>query len=231
MSHSLRILLIAISLLFALALASLALAQTVSAESSGSRATTTSNNATTTWHESDDDGDEREGTTTRQKDEDERASTTGQNDEDDEGDDEDEDNEGEEHRSEVAKQVRALLMAADRDGGIGEEVREIAHEYASSSEHISDALQKLERRPTWIIFLIGTDYKNLGELRSELSTTHNRIDRLTRARDRATDSIARAALDTEIQAIMAMASSTEAFVEQNEGKFSVFGWFVRLFND
>ena len=222
MSYSPRSILLVISILFVLVLASLVLANQASAKESDTRATTTT-------QQRDDDADEH-ATTTRQKDEDEHATTTRQNDEDDE-DDEGEDNEGDEHRSEVAEQVRALLMAADRDGGIGEEVREIAHEHASSSEHISDALQKLERRPVWMIFLIGTDYKNLGELRSELSTTHNRIDRLTRARDRATDLTAQATLDAQIQAIMTRASSTEAFLEQNESKFSVFGWFVRLFSD
>lgn len=138
--------------------------------------------------------------------------------------------EREENRSEVAARVRALLDVADRDEGIGQDVRDIAHEVASSSERAEVEKRSVEGRPAWMTFLLGANYKNLGALRSEVATTENSIDRLTKARARATDASSKAALDTQIQALAASASSTEAYVKAHENVFSIFGWFFKLFS-
>lgn len=138
--------------------------------------------------------------------------------------------EREENHSEVAARVRALLDVADRDEGIGQDVRDIAHEVASSSERAEVEKQNVENRPAWMTFLLGANYKNLGALRSEVATTENSIDRLTKARDRATDASVKAALDAQIQALAASASSTEAYVKAHENVFSIFGWFFKLFS-
>lgn len=136
---------------------------------------------------------------------------------------------GDDNRSEIAKHVRALLELADREGGIGQEVREIAHEYASSTDRVEKAKKNLEDRPKWKSILVGTDYKNIGELRSEIVTTERQIQRLTKVRDRSTSSTTQSELDTQISALKNAASSTEAFVRAHEDSFSVFGWFVKWF--
>ena len=81
---------------------------------------------------------------------------------------------GDLHRSEVARFVETLLDVADRDDGIGEEVRTIAREQASSSEKIADAVNQIEQRSGVKTFLIGSDYKNIGAIRSEIAQTENR---------------------------------------------------------
>lgn len=135
-----------------------------------------------------------------------------------------------ENQSAVSVQVQALLSAADRDGGIGAEVRDVAHLYASSSARASKEMQNVEKRPGWLTVLIGANYKSLGALRSEVATTQNAINRLEAARDRATDASIKAALDVQIQALIASASSTKAYIKAHEDVFSVFGWFFKLFS-
>src|SRR3989344_3474556 len=101
-----------------------------------------------------------------------------------------------ENQSDVAAQVQALLQIADRIGGIGADVRLIAREHASSSAQIEESEDAVDSRPGWLTFLFGTDYGNLGKLRSEIVTTENHVKRLRDARDRTTDVTAKA----EIQA-------------------------------
>ena len=134
-----------------------------------------------------------------------------------------------ENRSEVSARVQALLQAADRDGGIGADIRAVANEYASSSERAAEAKAEVESRPGWLTFIIGTDYGNLGRLRSEIATTENHIQRLTNAMDRSTDASVKADLQAQIDVLEAQASATAEFVVENESKFSVFGWFFRIF--
>lgn len=144
---------------------------------------------------------------------------------DDEGDDD-----GDDNRAIVAAQVQALLQVADRDRGIGKEVRDIARTFASSSERIHEKKKKVEDRSALLEFLIGADWDNLGELRSELVTTENAIDRLTKAREKAADAQVKATLDVQITALAKVASSTEAYIEAHEEAFSVFGWFFKIFS-
>lgn len=133
------------------------------------------------------------------------------------------------NRSAVATRVQELLRVADRDGGIGEQVREVAREYASSTERVEKAKTEVEGRPTWMQVLIGADYRNLGALRSEVVTTENQINRLSEARDRAVSAEVKASLEAEIAALRDMASSTKAFIEEKESGFSLLGWLFRMF--
>ena len=135
----------------------------------------------------------------------------------------------EQHRSKVAETVRALTDLAGKDQNIGEEVRVVAEEQESSNERATKAIQAVEARGGFKTFLIGTDYKNIGALRSEVVTTQNSIDRLTKARGRATDDAVKADLDAQIKALEETDANALNFIKVKEGKLSIFGWFVRLF--
>lgn len=147
------------------------------------------------------------------------------------GDDEnDTEDEGEKHRSDVADIVHSLKALADRDGGIGDEVRKIAQEQASSSEHVAEAMGKVEARSALLSFLFGADFKNLGTLRSELATTENHIKQLTEAKSGAVSADVKAGIDVQISALQKANADASAFVQAHEEVFSIFGWFTRLFN-
>lgn len=136
---------------------------------------------------------------------------------------------GDAHRSEVAKFVQTLLNAADRMGGIGERVRMVANEQASSTEKVANAIEKVEKRSKIKTLLIGSDYKNLGEIRSEIVTTANRLERLSREIEGMASSTEKTAVAAEIQSLKDEQAKLETFVKTNESKFSIFGWAVRLF--
>lgn len=146
------------------------------------------------------------------------------------GDDEnDVEDEGEKHRSEVANVVLSLKALADRDGGIGDEVRKVAQEQASSSEHVAEAMGKVEARSALMTFLFGADFRNIGELRSELATTENHIKQLTEAKSGAVSADVKAGIDVQISALQKANADASAFVQAHEETFSIFGWFARLF--
>jgi len=135
-----------------------------------------------------------------------------------------------EHRSKVAEVVQVLTELAGKDQNIGEEVRLIAQEQKESNDRATAAMEAVETRGKFRTFLFGTDYKNVGVIRSELVKTDNHINRLTKAKDRTEDEGIRTELDTQIANLRETKSQTEFFVQENESKFSLFGWLVRLFN-
>lgn len=91
-------------------------------------------------------------------------------------------------------------------------------------------MDKVEKVSKFRTVFLGTDYKNLGSLRSELVKIPNAIDRITKAMERATDVNVKADLQKQIDALKAIQTKAETFIKDNEGQFSFLGWFVRLFN-
>lgn len=138
---------------------------------------------------------------------------------------------GAEHRSEISTAVQGLVKAADReDGGVGEQVKVVAQEQNESKDKEADALDKIQNRNKFKTFLIGTDYKNVGQLRSEMVKTRNRIESLKRALNQVKNEANKTAIQEEINALEKEQQKINDFLTANENKFSVFGWFVKLFN-
>lgn len=135
----------------------------------------------------------------------------------------------EQHRSDVAKFVQTLLATSSRIGGVGEQVRLIAQEQASSTEKTVTAIEKVEQRSKIKTFLIGTDYKNLGVIRSEVATMQNRIQRLSAEAERMASSTEKNTLVTEIVTLGGERLKLEAFIKNNENVFSLFGWVRKIF--
>jgi|JI10StandDraft_1071094.scaffolds.fasta_scaffold203571_2 cytoskeletal protein RodZ len=136
---------------------------------------------------------------------------------------------GDQHKSAVAKFVESLEKIADKDKKVGEQVREIAKAQQEMDESIADAIDKVKKRSKFATFLIGTDYKNIGKIRSESVKTDQRIVKLeTLAGEAATLEI-KETLNKEIQAIKDEQLKLDNFIKVNEQTFSLFGWFAKLF--
>ncbi len=145
--------------------------------------------------------------------------------------DEEKENESEAHRSAVASFVKSLLEVADRNkGGIGEQVRVVAREEEESEATTSKAIAEVEGRSWLKTFLIGTDYKNLGMIRSEMVKTQSRIDQLSRLLETMATSADSVTTTEQIRILTEAQTKLEDFLKQNESKFSLFGWFVKWFN-
>jgi len=143
------------------------------------------------------------------------------------------------HRSVVANFVQNLLKAASStEGGIGQQVRVIAQQQNDSDTTTTEAITKVNNRGKIKIFLIGSDYRNLGALRSEIVHTRNRISQLTRLIQNATGTSATGTATTtatttiqaQIQALEQEQTRIENFIKAQEGKFSLFGWLLKLFS-
>ncbi|MES3005620.1 MAG: hypothetical protein V4664_01590 [Patescibacteria group bacterium] len=135
----------------------------------------------------------------------------------------------ESHRSVVSTFVHSLLSVADREGGIGAQVRVIAQSQNDSATTTATAIAKVEGRGSVRTFLLGSDYKNLAVIRKEIATTTANIARLEALLDQTTNETDRAELNVQIQALEAEQAKVSAYVTAHQDVFSLFGWFNRLF--
>ncbi|MFA5934161.1 MAG: hypothetical protein WC795_03015 [Candidatus Paceibacterota bacterium] len=137
---------------------------------------------------------------------------------------------GVEHRSFVATFVQQLLNLANREGGIGDQVKVIANEQNDSKDNVANTIDQIKNRSGFKTFFIGTDYKNIGQLRSEMVKTANQIDQLKALLDQTINADSKVTLQAQIQKLEQQQQKINDFIKANEGKFSLFGWFVKLFN-
>lgn len=133
------------------------------------------------------------------------------------------------HRSVVATFVQDLLSVADRNTGIGESVRVIAQEQNDSEKDVTEEISAVENRSKVKTFFIGSDYKNLGALRSEMVKTNNRIDQLKRLINKTTNTEDKTTLQNQITTLEREQTKINDFITQNESKFSLFGWVAKFF--
>lgn len=136
----------------------------------------------------------------------------------------------EEHRSVVSEFVQKTLEVADRQGGIGQQVREIANQQNDSEETTVNAMEKVKNRNKIQTFLFGSDYKNLGVLRSEIVQTRNRLEQLNREMEKIQNQADKTQLQSQIQLMDQEQEKLQVFVDQQGSKFSLFGWLVKMFN-
>ncbi|MFH1129547.1 MAG: hypothetical protein V1686_02315 [Patescibacteria group bacterium] len=137
----------------------------------------------------------------------------------------------EEHSSTVSTFIHQLEGIADNQGdGIGAQVRTIAQEQNQVREKIADEIESIQERNKIKTFLFGSNYKNLGALRSEMVQTRNRLEKLTGLMEQTTDEIDKTELQNQIQIMEQERLNIENFVKTNESRFSLFGWLVKLFN-
>jgi hypothetical protein len=134
-----------------------------------------------------------------------------------------------EHRSTVATFVQSLKDVADREGGIGSQVRVIAQQQNESKEKVAGGIEAVENRGKVKTFLIGTDYKNLGKLRSEMVKVKNQTGQLNRLAEKAENEESRNELQSQAQVLQQEQINIQNFIDENEDNFSLFGWAVKLF--
>lgn len=130
-----------------------------------------------------------------------------------------------EHRSTVANFVQSLLLVADREEGIGAQVRVIARAQNDSASSSVVAITKLESRGKIRNFFFGTDYKSVGQLRSEIEVTQANIKNLQNLLEKTTDVNSKVELQAQIKVLQETEIKLDAFIKAHEVSFSLFGWF------
>ena len=133
------------------------------------------------------------------------------------------------HRSVVSTFVKSLLAVADREGDIGAQVRVVAQSQNDSASTTASAMTKVDERGSLRTFFFGSDYRNLGVIRSEIATTTENIAQLKTLLDQATSTTDREELNAQIQVLEAEQVKVNAYVTAHENTFSLFGWFSKLF--
>lgn len=136
---------------------------------------------------------------------------------------------GEMIRSNVANAVQEMLQIAERNGGIGEQVRVIAQEQNMNHEQLGLGLQKIQSRSAFSKFLIGPNYGEINKAKGLIEKNRDRIQELTQLREQMIESEDAGTLEEQVSVLQQANMDIEEALMPLEKGFSLFGWMVRLF--
>jgi len=137
--------------------------------------------------------------------------------------------------SEKAKErntVRKLNMILEKTNNpdVEEEVEEIVEDQEEAEENAEEAIDNADKRPSYVKFLIGPDFNNLGQLRKEVVQTRNNIRKLEQLRLKAEEGV-REPIDAAMAEIETKAQVLQEDMNERLSGFSLFGWLTRWLSD
>jgi len=125
--------------------------------------------------------------------------------------------------------IQNLNRVAERNNNpeIGEQVRSMVQNHEKVQTRTKTVLQQMSQRNKAVKFMIGPDYKNAGQVRSDVVGLRNDIRKLEQIKE---DSLPADAGDVQgaIDELQLEADGLEVQLEEQLSGFSLFGWLAKL---
>ncbi|MDO8340441.1 MAG: hypothetical protein Q7T59_00525, partial [Candidatus Woesebacteria bacterium] len=107
------------------------------------------------------------------------------------------------------------------------EVEDIKDEQVDADTEIDNSLNDMKARPSIVKFIMGPDYKNAGQVRSQIVQLRNQIEKLTRLKDKlSTTNVA--TIDETIASLNSDLYDIELKLSEQLKGFSLLGWLSKL---
>lgn len=133
------------------------------------------------------------------------------------------------NKGKSAEHKLSKLSDDTEDPEVEQETQDLADEQGDINLLSDQAVSKISTRPAFVKFLIGPDYKNLGQLRSELVHLQNNIRRLEKLQETA-DSADQEAIAEALDELTGMETQLQTTISEDLSGFSLFGWLFRWLN-
>ncbi len=142
-------------------------------------------------------------------------------------------NKGQMHRQ-IAQEVgKKLEQAGNQESEpMQNRMEQIAQKHVQYGEQVAEKIEKAEQRKGFQKFLLGEDYKNLGELRSTLSRNKAQMEELVRALEEMESQEGKEIVKEQLVVLMKEREEIKNFIREKENSgFSLLGWMFKLNSD
>ena len=135
----------------------------------------------------------------------------------------------EQRRSQVANATQEILNVAERNGGIGQQVRVIAQAQNQNQEKLETNLAKVKNRSGFMKFFIGANYGEINNAKKTLEQNRQQIQQLNEIKNQLTNQSEQQNLSQQIQVFEQVNSQMENLIDDSQKGFSLFGWMFKWF--
>ncbi len=136
----------------------------------------------------------------------------------------------EQRRSQVANTVQEMLQVADRNGGIGQQVKVIAQTQTQNQEKLEASLQKVQSRSDFAKFFVGPNYGEINNAEKILEQNREQIKQLNQVKNKLVNYGDQQTLTEQIQTLEQANLEVENSLGAAQKGFSLLGWVFRLFS-
>lgn len=133
-------------------------------------------------------------------------------------------------RSQVANAVQTMLQVADRNAGIGQQVRTIAQAQNQNQEKLEASLQKVQKRSGLAKFFVGPNYGEINNAEQILEQNRQQIRELNEIKNELVNQSDQQTLTEQIQFLEQANLEIEDSLDESQKGFSLFGWVFRMFS-
>lgn len=131
-------------------------------------------------------------------------------------------------RSRVSNAVKEMLQVANRNEGLGQEIRIIAQAQNENQEKIEAEMKQVKNRGALKKFFFGPDYKKLNSLEGRLMNHDNKINELKELASEISDVADLEILEKQIKTMEEIGTELEKEVVAESRGFSLFGWLNKM---
>ncbi len=135
---------------------------------------------------------------------------------------------GEQNRSQVANAVQEILQVADRNGGIGQQVRIIAQNQNQNQIELEKNVEQIQNRGAIAKFFIGPDYGGIANTQKLLEQTREQIRQLNQIMTQLSNKGDQQQLTEQIQVLERANQEIENIISDAQKGFSLFGWLNKI---
>ncbi len=137
----------------------------------------------------------------------------------------------EQRRSKVANAVQEMLQVADRNGGIGQQVKTIAQTQTQNQEKLESSLQKVQSRSGFAKFFVGPNYGEINNAKKILEQNKEQIKQLNEVKNQLANQGDQQTLTEQIKTLEQANLEIENSLGTAQKGFSLFGWMFRMFSN
>lgn len=128
---------------------------------------------------------------------------------------------------ELASQSLKRVISRNNNPGVGEQIRAMVESHEEIQVRTKTALNQMSQRSSMVKFFIGPDYKNAGQVRSDVIGLRNDIKKLEQIKkgyspDDTGD------IQGAIEELQVEANELENQLTKELSGFSLFGWLSKL---
>lgn len=134
----------------------------------------------------------------------------------------------EQRRSGVANAVKSMLQVADKNGGIGQQVKVIAQNQNQNQLKLEQNIEKIQSRGGFAKFLVGPDYGKIKDAQKILEQNKEQIRQLNQIRTQLSNQGDQQQLTEQIRILEQANQEIETLLADAQEGFSLFGWFNKL---
>jgi hypothetical protein len=132
-------------------------------------------------------------------------------------------------RSQVSNAVQEMIQMAERNGGVGEQIRTIAQTQNQNQIKLEESIEKVQKRSNLVKFIAGPDYKEINSAKKILEQNREQIQQINQIKMQLENSADQQVLTKQVQLLEVANLEIENVLNNSQKGFSLLGWMFKLF--